>query len=323
MPLIRISQYNKNSLPRELNNKLYDLARTESAQPFCVSESSQYLIAFSNDQLIGFVELSFESPVAYLKNIVVDKNYSRQKIAIKLLRACFLKAGKFGCSRVQLKCKERHINLFENAGFLVVETCEDGKSYIMENACPEYYLDLINNYAKSDSKSIELNRILVANQDSETYNFTNEHQYTQLHNRVISQAKKQVWMLCDSITNPTLDNEYTSQCLFRLIKQNPNTEIRLLLANDKIGAGYFNPTINLAQRLTSYVEIRAINKSGSPFKETMTIVDSSVCLYRRSISSMTGFANLNNQLMVQRLKHNFEHHWAFSKPSMQLRRLAI
>lgn len=301
---------------------MYDMARGNSSKPFSHSENTAYLLAFSEKNLTGFIGLKLEKDLAIISIVATHEDYNDQKLRFKLVRAALLLSVKKDCHRVQVACQEPSIPFFKQLGFHIAKSSlheHDGLVYSLENPCPEYFL-----HAQGQQKDPQKRtQTLILNEDAETHNFSEESQYRQLHHSMLIQARKQIWLLMNTATNPILNDEYTSACILRLIKRNPQSEIRLLLANDKTGAGYYNPTINLAQRLSSHIEIRTLNKTGMPFKEMITLVDYSACIYRRSLASQAGFANFYNPLITTRLRNNFEHHWAFSKPSVQLRRLVI
>ena len=158
-------------------------------------------------------------------------------------------------------------------------------------------------------------------QDSTSYHFHSERDYLAMHKTLLSQARKRVWLLCESLSSPILKNEEISQALQRMIRQNPQAEVRILLANDKLGAGYYNPCINLAQRLSSYVEIRTLHNTGVRLKEMITLVDFTASIFRKGPQDASGFGCFYNRILYERMRTNYENHWQFAKPSQQLRRL--
>ena len=109
-------------------------------------------------------------------------------------------------------------------------------------------------------------------------------------------------LISDNITSPLLNDEVIRDSLLRLSKRNAKAEIRILLEDDKKGAGYYNPTIELAQKLTSFIEIRTIAKGAKKPGEMITAVDFNAGIFRKNMTSYTGFAHYNNHLIAQRLR---------------------
>ena len=98
---------------------------------------------------------------------------------------------------------------------------------------------------------------------------------------------------------------------------------RILIVDDKTGVGCYNRTVELAQRLSSFIEIRTLKDTSMQCNEGLTLVDFDSCIYRKNFEDYSGFANYSSRLLAQRLEQKFEHFWQFAKPSQELRRLSI
>ncbi len=291
-------------------------------------ESSRItLFAELGQMLVATLEIKQQDTHAIFQNLVVHRKFRGQGLALQMVLRGLTVARQEGLERAKVACLESHLKLFRQAGFVIQNRPQDAERkqfYITENPCISFYLAARKSrLMHPPATGPNLQDCLIIGKDLDTHNFHDEEQYLDLHRSLLAQAAQRVWLLCDSLQNPVMRDPDTAQSLLRLVKSNPHAEIKLLIADDKSGAGYYNPTIAMAQRLSSYIEIRTLKSTGVPLNEMLTLVDYSACIYRKHLSDCSGFANFNSRLLAERLRYNFDHHWQFAKVSQQLRRLAI
>jgi len=329
MSLIKISQYTKDTLSKDLKTKLATLSVQASCTDNAKHAPEHYFTVSRQETLIGCATLSIKDRVATLHNITISKQCQGKRIGNRLMLHLIAKSVKLGAESIQLRCEPGHQHFFQNAGFFSYSESDIPKqqeqaSCAMENPCPALYLATYRQ-VQADGKRRRAKTVspLILAHDTAIHNYHTERQYLALHRSMFGQARKKIWILCETITSSVLDNEYTRQALFRLVRYNQHADIKILLANDKTGAGHYSQTLDLAQRLSSYIEIRTLKNSGIKINEALTLIDYSACIFRKNMSDFSGFASYNSRLLAQRLEHNFEHQWQFAKPSLELRRLAI
>lgn len=362
MSLIKISQYTQDTLPREIADGLMKLkpeallpepdasihashlnqASTKTTaltpdSPFPSTENTNYLTLSSNETLMGFAVFSTQEDTARIHSVFIKKAYRRKSLGKKLILHLLYKSVQSNCRKVTVTSTKESLDFFTGLGFIIsaspsrtrhFETAQpetpSNQDYLLENPCPEYYLSAMKKslIEKQKNKSANTSPLIIS-EDLTNYSFSSEKQYLALHRNMLSQAKRRIWLTSPSINAPVLRDEHFSHSILRLVKSNPQAEIRILLEDDKAGAGRFNPMINLAQRLTSFVEIRTLPPGAAKFKEMITLVDFSAGIYRKSMDSHIGFANYNNPMTAERLRDKFEKYWEFSNPSLETRRLTI
>ena len=208
--------------------------------------------------------------------------------------------------------------------FFLKYTHNDKIQFKLENPCPDYFLSVYkkNQIERQQTRS-KATQPLILSHDKTLYNFHDEAQFLALHRNMLSQAKRRIWLMANAINAPLLNDEQFRQSIIKLAKQNSQAEIRILLEDGKAGAGRFNPLVTLAQRLSSFVEIRSLPSTAHKFTEWVTLVDFSAGIYRKSLDSYSGFATYDSRLIAERLATKFEDQWQFAKPSVEFRRLAI
>jgi len=332
MSLIKIKHYTKDTLSQEIADQLQQLS-PNSLTPYFQqygTEPDRVAHCFTvsnNEAILGFALLSTLHDMATLHSVFIKKEYRRKSLGQKLTLHLLTTTVRFGCKKVKLETEKSQLNFFKNLGFVVTkEPCPKAQTthFKLENPCPAYFISVYKQtQIENQQKKSKTTQPLVLSQDKTIYNFHDETQFLALHRNMLSQAKRRIWIMSNAINSSLLKDEQFSQSLLQLAKNNPQAEIRILLEDGKAGAGHFNPLINLAQRLSSFVEIRSLPGNSNNFSEWVTLVDFSAGIYRKTLSSYTGFATYDNQLIAQRLIAKFEDQWQFAKPSIEFRRLAI
>lgn len=292
-------------------------------------ENSLIFLAILDGNVIGFASITIHQKIAQLTSLFIQPQHRSALFGFKLMLDILDKLSKTRCHKVQLSCDERQIPYFQALGFITVKTknTANGTEFTLENPCPAFYLDTTKNILKGNSISLKelknSHKPLVLSADKNHHQYTDQHQFLSLHRSMLTQAQKQIWIICDTIQSPLFTDEVVRDSFLRLSKRNPKAEIRILLEDDKKGAGHFNPTIELAQKLTSFIEIRAIQKGAKKPNEMITTVDFSGGIFRKDLNNYAGFAHYSNHLIAERLRDKFDQHWQYAKPSLQLRRLSI
>ena len=337
MSLIKIKHYRREDLSRDIEQQLNQLSSNSLSKNSLASyieqygnnpdrESHYYLIT-NNTVIFGFAFFSIKEEIATLHTLFIKDNYRKKSLGSKLVLHLLSKASKHNCRKMTLSCTIDTLHFFNNLGFVALKepsTLTNTTQFELENACPEYFLSVYNqSKIENQQYKSETKHPLVLSKDRTLYNFHDEAQHLALHRNMLSQAQRKIWITSNSIKSPILSDDQFCQSIMKLVKTNPQAEIRILIENEKMGAGHFNPLINLAQRLTSYVEIRTLDRTAGRLKEMVTIVDFTAGIYRKSMSSYTGFATYNSHLISRRLHDKFENYWQFAMPSIEFRRLAI
>jgi len=324
MPVVKLSQYPKYSVPPEIKGQIKSLQQ-EAAQPRLMHDEGTSALVCTlsiGEHVIAFSEVEFGNDSAQLNCLIVQQKQRNKGLGTILLTHTMKKLASLDHAQLTAHCEPDQFHFFRRLGF-TNNGSEEHNVRRFDLLHPCISLTVAHLPSSAHTKGSFDRPVMQLSEDTESYHYSNEHDYLLLHQVMLNQARKRVWLLCDTINNPVLNNELTSQALKRLIKRNPQTEIRILVADDKAGAGYFNPCINLAQKLSSYVEVRTLQKTGVRLNEMITLVDYSASIFRKNRSDYAGFACFHNRLLYERMRSNFDNHWQFAKPSQQLRRLVI
>lgn len=286
-------------------------------------------------EIVGFAEISFLERQAEIRRFVVLRKFQNQGVGGQLLLRAAEKAITRGVRRISVICGDSNKAFFVKNGFVTREKIlpENSVQFLsrLENPAPEMLLVRFPKLlAQQVSSEARVPKVLplpqtkkLLGKDTDTYHFGTEEDYLDLHRSMLTQARRRIWILTHGLSCKLLSDPATSEAILALIKTNPQAEIRILLDNDRAGAGYYNATINLAQRLSSYIEVRTTPLTGSRLKESFSLIDSTSAIHRKTLSDYFGIANYHSRLLYDRLHNEYLQHWQFARPSLHLRRLAI
>lgn len=324
MPIIKLSQYPKYSIPLEIQGQINQLQRMQPEPELHDDERRNALICtLSQDgKILAFSELSLGPNEPRLVHLAVHPAQRQKGLGSILFTHTLRKLRSLGHDYLQLQCEVYQKPFFERFSCVALDTeHRPGQLVSMVLPCVRFVVEHLPQSALTKGKIPD--GMLQLGLDSTSYHFRSEEDYIDLHKTMLNQARKRVWLLCETAQSPLLQNQEISDALQRMIRRHPHAEVRILLANDKAGAGYFNPCIHLAQRLSSYFEIRTLQNTGLRMKEMVSLIDFNASIFRKNAQEVNGFGCFYNRLLYERMRSNYDNHWQFAKPSQQLRRLAI
>jgi N-acetylglutamate synthase-like GNAT family acetyltransferase len=295
--------------------------------------NSLVFIPLLKKKIIGYASVTIHQKSAHISSIFIHPEFRGNLVGFKVILDILDKLSKTDCQKISLNCPENLLQFFQSLGFFANRELinndrnSNKKHFELENPCPAFFLETLKDTLKINSLSLKKlkssHKLLNLSHDNRHYQYTTQNQFLALHRNMLAQAQRQIWIISDNITTPLLNDDVVRDSLLHLAKRNAKAEIKILLEDDKKGAGDYNPTIELAQKLTSFVEIRTIQNGAKKPNEMITTVDFNAGIYRKNLNNYTGFAHYNNHLVAQRLRDKFEQYWQFAKPSLQLRRLSI
>lgn len=334
MPTFEIQFFPSKRLPPHL---MSDIKRIIEHSPDSVipdtPNNSMIFTAHWQKALIGYASVTIEKKSAHITSLFITESYRGQLFGFKLVLDILDKLSKTGCERIHLRCSETLLAFVKALGFVITKELRSSpqngseKHFEVENPCPAFFLSTLKNTLKTNAIKLETLRknylLLGLDHDKYHYKYNTKNEFLAFHRNMLAQARKQIWLISDTISSPLLNDDSVRDSLLRLAKRNAKADIKILLEDDKKGAGHFNPTLELAQKLTSFIEIRAIPKSAKKPNEMITTVDFTGGIFRKDLNNYAGFAHYNNHLIAQRLRDKFEQYWQYAQPSMQLRRLSL
>lgn len=328
MPKFSAQFFPVSRLPKQAFSSIQALLESAPDAPTPETPNNSLMfLAKMGTEVIGYASVTVEKSAASITSLFILPTHRHQQLGFKLMLDILDKMSKTGCQIIRLKCQEAQLPFFQSLGFIIAKQSRTDEHLTLENPCPGFFLDTLKAHLKTNKLNLAQfksePRLLSLTDDKHHYTYTQKDQFLSFHRSMLSQAQKQIWVMSDTILSPVLSDETVRDSLLRLSKRNSKASIKILLEDDKVGAGHYNPTIELAQKLTSFIEIRAIPKGVKKNNELISCVDFTAGIFRKNSENYTGFAHYNNHLIAERLRNKFEQHWQFAKPSLQMRRLSI
>ncbi len=335
MALIKISRQKLTAIDSLTRNAVTKLAARQGDlvakdiltllnEPETQRGPTQYMFTFhTQGHLIGLCLGEINAHSAHLRHLLIDKNNQSRGIGQNMMYGMFRQLLQSGVDSVRLNSQQRQLQWLEANGFIQLELADShtpNRQYELINPCLGHYMQSRPSAAANPDAAASHMRI---GQDMSTHRFHNEADWLALHRSMLLQARRRIWLMAHTINSPLLLQTETAQAVVQLIKRNPQAEIRLLIEDDRQSAGYYNPTIQALQKLSSYCEIRTLHKTGQRLKDLFTLVDFDASIQRTSTSDYHGQAYYHSRLLSNRLSQNYDQVWQYARPSLELRRLAL
>lgn len=322
MSQIKIQTYALDKLPLEVHRRLCRLDNDWLHIHKAHQVEKGFIQALvASDNIIGYVVVKHnDASSAHIHKLYIHPSCRRKSFGRQLLHRAMKAAAKSNYDELYLECFQEYQAFFASQGFVTAKEPNRDGIYHMEMPCLRHYIKV---RAEEPHLSTDGRKALLISQDNHLYKYNNQDQFVSFHRSMLSQAQRQISILSDTITHPIFKESYIRQCLLNLSKRNSQAKIRILLIDDRTGAGYHNPLIDLAQKLTSFIELRVIPRGASRPRDMITTVDFDAGIYRKDLDSYTGFVNYSNHMIAQRLRDSFDQHWQYAKPSANMRRLSI
>ncbi len=141
--------------------------------------------------------------------------------------------------------------------------------------------------------------------------------------RLARQARRMIELFSPDLEPALYDQSPFIDALSDLAVSSPRARIRILAKDFERTVKEGHRLVELARRLSSYVEIRRVHEDYRDNNETFLIVDDHGLLHRRHAPRFEGTFSYKAPLEVRRLRAFFDEVWDRSEPDADLRRLHL
>lgn len=180
----------------------------------------------------------------------------------------------------------------------------------------------INTQVESRNHNEQITRQLSKDANG-NLTFEDESTFLTAHRHLLMNSDRRVWILAESLENPIFCDRIITQQLQNIALAGRQAEIRILVKNDRRQTFGRNQIIALAQKLSSFIQIRTYKNVSYNVKQWVSIIDYDKCISRGIEHGFHGTAYAKNPLFNERMRHQFEDLWQQAQPSIEARRLAI
>lgn len=147
--------------------------------------------------------------------------------------------------------------------------------------------------------------------------------YGQLVLHMVKQAHRSIDLLTPDLEPQVFDQGPLITALKQLALKSRIARIRILLQDNSLVRTQGHRLTELAQRLTSTIEIRKPDKEFAQYPESFLLVDDCGYLHRGLADRYEATACFNNRLQVAQLENVFVEAWEAGEPDIELARLHL
>jgi hypothetical protein len=140
---------------------------------------------------------------------------------------------------------------------------------------------------------------------------------------LVGQARRQVELFSPDLEPALYDQTPFIDALTRLCLSSPRARVRVLAKDFDRAVKDGHRLVELARRLSSYVELRKVHSDYQENNEAFLLVDDYGRLHRRHSPRFEGSFSCKAPLEVRRLRAFFDEVWERSEPVADLRRLHL
>lgn len=141
--------------------------------------------------------------------------------------------------------------------------------------------------------------------------------------RLISQAQRHLHVYSRDLDARVFDDVEITNALSALARRHRSSHVRLLVAEVGTAQRNGHRWLELAQRLSSKIDIRVIHEDHQQHPFCFLVADQSGLLYRSNAAEFAGEVHFHAPLRcLEKLKF-FDEVWQISRPASELRRLFI
>lgn len=140
---------------------------------------------------------------------------------------------------------------------------------------------------------------------------------------LIGEARRSVDIVSRYLDPALYDTEEFCAALRTLIVGTVRARIRILVLEPGPVVARGHRLVELAQRLTSFIQIRVPSPQHQDLSEAWLVVDDRSYLHRRTATRFEATGSTNSPRDAGRLTARFEEIWALAQPDANLRRLYL
>lgn len=140
---------------------------------------------------------------------------------------------------------------------------------------------------------------------------------------MLSQTKRTFYIVARDLDRKIFDQDNISKTLFELARYSRNSDIRILVHDTTDAVRNGHSVIELARRLSSYVEVRLLGDDHKRFNEAFIVADKRGYIYQGMANRYDAIAEHHNPRMAQELENTFLDLWNHAEPDPNFRQLHI
>lgn len=140
---------------------------------------------------------------------------------------------------------------------------------------------------------------------------------------ITQQAKQSIILFSYDLDFPTYNNSEFTNAVKNIVINNRHSSVKILIRNSQKIVNNGHQLLELARRLSSFIEIRKLPTEPETTAKAFLITDETALLYRAIDDQYEGHVNFNARLECRELINFFNLKWEISNPDPELQQLHI
>lgn len=158
---------------------------------------------------------------------------------------------------------------------------------------------------------------------SQTLKLSSAADHNLVATHMASQARRSLYIVCPELDRKIFDQDNFSAALYDLARYSRNSDIRILLSDSTDAIRNSHRIVNLAKRLSSYIQVRLLSNDYASFAEAFLIADKRGIIYQRRAQHYDATAEHHHPRLAQELEKSFIDMWNHSLLDPNFRQLHI
>jgi len=159
--------------------------------------------------------------------------------------------------------------------------------------------------------------------DSETYHVDSSEEVLLASVAMLSQTRRTLEIVSRHLDPLIYDTVEFSARLQRFIVGAKRASVRIIVMDSTPIIGRGHRVIDLAQRLTSYIELRNPGRQHANYNSAFLLADRIGSVHRILADRFDGVINFNDARAAKSLGEQFEEMWPLATPDLNFRRLSL
>ncbi|WP_336366772.1 GNAT family N-acetyltransferase [Marinobacter sp. C2H3] len=217
---------------------------------------------------------------------------------------------------LRLSAQEHAIRFYQSCGFHVCSDVYD------DAGIPHVDMRCLAPARISEALDTRTRPALLGEDDA-PWLFDAEDDGLALLDNLVGQARQRLWLYDRWLGHEAYDRGRFRDLLSTLARRHRQSEVRLLIHDDKPLVKRRHQLVELMRRLPSHISLRLVNTDLPSEDQPFALVDRDGLYYRHGFDRPDGFANFHHPGRVKVLAESFQRMWDSARPSVELRELPI
>lgn len=285
-------------------------------------EASTHFLVFNDKQEpVGTARLML---TGQLGRMAVLAQYRHQGFGSSIMRKAIKEAQKQGMSEIVLYAQTHALSFYEKFGFVAYgdEFIDAGIPHrrMRLAVTPLPQNTILTHHGLPDLSDTAA---LILGKTKISYMLESAQEFSEALSHLIKQARLSIRILSNDLDHPLFNDEKFVGNVASFLCNNKRATFKMLIHNTDGLRDRVHLLVPLAQRLTTFLEIKKCNPKYSSPSAVYIIVDDSGLLYRPNSEIYHGFVNAYHPRKCRELSYNFDYLWEHGLPECDIRTINL